>query len=247
MTTILAILVVLATVLFLGCGSSDSTPGLTSIPTNTVQAAGTAMPTATAAPTPTQTPTPTVVANEDGLAASMLLTLADFPTGWSEDKDEEQDEEPFDECEELIAQGSTGRAESGSFSRADLPEVSHTVAVFQQAEQARAALAGIEELGNCFVKAINDGKLDDEEATYEDASFRRVSFPVYGDVTEAWRIQARIKLKDPITEATLYIDFISVVNGRVAFTIGVADVFTPMDAEELEGFVQKANAKVRQQ
>jgi hypothetical protein len=51
----------------------------------------------------------------------------------------------------------------------------------------------------------------------------------------------------PITEATLYIDSISLVNGGVGFTIGVVDIFTPTDAEELEGFVQKANAKVRQQ
>jgi hypothetical protein len=85
MKAVLAILVVLATVLFLGCGSSDSTPS-TSTPTNTVQAAGTATPTVTATLLPTATipmPTATPPPPTSTTAPSPTPTSAPSPTPMS--------------------------------------------------------------------------------------------------------------------------------------------------------------------
>ena len=67
---------------------------------------------------------------EDELAASMLLTISDFPTGWSETPEgDDDDDSAFEACPNYEMQ--VGRARTGDFGRGGPSELSHSIGVFE--------------------------------------------------------------------------------------------------------------------
>jgi hypothetical protein len=185
---------------------------------------------------------------EDDLARSLLLTVNDFPTGWAEELGEEDDEDnPFDQCDPGPPPGRTGIAETGDFSKGGTEEVSQQVGVFDSAQDATAALDRYPSTGDCVVKLINDGKLDTSEWEFSQASFSRVSFPSYGTKSQAFRVEAHIKVKGESglgSEGDFYIDLVLVARGRLAFFIRALDIFTPFSSSDLESIVSKAEEKI---
>ena len=193
-------------------------------------------------------PTSTVDPNaEDDLARSLLLDVNDFPTGWAETPADEEEDNPFDECDEGPAAGRTGSAETGQFSSGGSEAISHDVGVFDTPENGSSALDRLPSRADCIVELINDGALDDDEAEYSDATFGNLSFPSLGDRTEARRLEFQVKAKGESgfgSEGTLYLDLIYVVEGRLAFFILAADVFSPFDISILESTVRNAYEKL---
>jgi hypothetical protein len=188
---------------------------------------------------------------EDDLAASMLLTVEDFPSGWSEDTSDDEDEDhPFDRCEaEGDPEGLTGRAESGDFSEGGAAEISEYVAVFATADQASDAVAAgfDDERKGCIVEVIETGELDEDDVQYTDASISDLSFPNKGDESFAVRMEIHAETDEDDIEADVFLDVVYVSYDRVVFRIFAADVLSPFNIDELEGVVDDALAKVRAQ
>ncbi len=198
-----------------------------------------------------QKKSPAAARNEDEFARSMLLTVSDFPTGWTETPDDDDEPSPFDKClPDAFKEGRTGRAESGTFSRGSSDaDIGHVIEVYQDSAQAQKAISTVPETVKCMVAAINDGKLNDKEAEFSKAELGVMSFPKLGDRTEAFSVKFRAKAKGqsgPFSEANGYISFVFVSNGRVAYSVSATDVITAPDADLLETQVKKANAKIRQ-
>ncbi|MEX2158412.1 MAG: DUF4352 domain-containing protein [Dehalococcoidia bacterium] len=184
--------------------------------------------------------------SEDELARSMLLTLSDFPTGWAEEPDDSE-ESPFDECDPGPAQGRTGHAETGDFSSDGTASISESLSTFSTADETRSALDQISSKADCFVAVVDDGKLDDDEATYSDASFSRLSFPEHGNRTEAYRISIHAKAKNETgfgSEGDIYVDLVNVTVDRVGFTVLASNVLSPFDSDDLDDYVSIAEARV---
>jgi hypothetical protein len=187
-------------------------------------------------------------ADENALAQSMLLALSDFPTGWAEESSDEDEESPFDQCDSE-ADGQTGRAETGEFSEGGNATVAESVVIFNTAARVSARLDNLLSFGDCLVGVVASGKLDTDEISYSDASFGRVSFPQLGDRTEAFRLGVRFKQKGQTgfgSEGELYVDVVNVIVGRVGLSIQATDALTPYESSEVELYVGKALAKVRQ-
>lgn len=195
------------------------------------------------------TATPTADANaESALAESLLLDVNDFPTGWAEGPADDEEPSPFDRCDDKApSKGRTGEAETGEFSEGDSKEVQHSVAVFTSAADAAASLDEVRALGECLADVVNKGELDDEEAEFTDGVFGDLSFPTFGDKTNAYRLEVHIDAKNeegPGSEGTLYLDIAFVTEGRLAFFVQVSDVFSPFDSAMFEDLVEKAHAKL---
>ena len=175
------------------------------------------------------------------------MDVNDFPTGWAETPADEDDDSPFDDCDEGHAPGRTGVAGTGDFSSGGSDVVSQEAAVFDTPENGNSVLDRIQGRADCIVEAINEGMLDDDEAEYTDAKFGSLSFPSFGDRTEALRLEFQVKAKGESgfgSEGTLYFDLIYVVEGRLAFFISAVDVFSPFDTAVLESTVRKAYEKL---
>lgn len=198
-------------------------------------------------PEPTDTPVPEPV-NEDELARSLLLTINDFPTGWSETPSEEEEESPLDERCPQPESARTGRAISGDFSDENgNAEVSHTVAAFGDPADAEVSMESFRERAQCLVDAFNDGDADDDEVEFSGASLGTVSFPPFGDDSKAFRISVHAKRKGQSgfgSEADVYYDLVAVRQGRVAFSFVVADVFSPFNSSMLEELTRIATERV---
>ena len=197
---------------------------------------------------PPEQPSATLDPNaEDDLARSLLLDVNDFPTGWAETPADEEDDNPFDECNGDPPRGRTGTAETGNFSSGGSEVISQDAGVFDSPANVNSTLDQIQERADCIVKVVNEGKLDDDEAEYTDAKFGSLSFPSFGDRTEALRLEFQVKAKGESgfgSEGTLYFDLIYVVEGRLAFFISAVDVFSPFDTAVLESTVRKAYEKL---
>lgn len=189
--------------------------------------------------------------DEAALAESMLLTVDDFPSGWSEDTSDDEDEDhPFDRCEaEGDPEGLTGRAESEDFSEGGAAEISEYVAVFATADQASDAVAAgfDDERKGCIVEVIEAGELDEDDVQNTDASISDLSFPSKGDESFAVRMEIHAETDEDDIEADVFLDVVYVSYDRVVFWIVAADVLSPFNIDELEGVVDDALAKVRAQ
>jgi hypothetical protein len=122
-------------------------------------------------------PSETAAENEDELARSMLLTVDDFPSGWSEVPSEDEEESPFDKCDPGDPEGRTGGAETGDFSRGGNASVSEQVAIFETPEQVATRLSALPGLGACLTRVVDDGDLDNDAAEFFRRHVRSVRFP----------------------------------------------------------------------
>jgi hypothetical protein len=188
--------------------------------------------------------------SEQTLAEAMLLTLADFPTGWAEEPDIKE-ESPFDECELKETGGRTGRAQTGDFSNNASASISQSLGVYKTPEDVSARLDQIKsgDWSDCLLEVIEDGGLDDDEVTFSSPSVSPISFPTIGDETVPIRLEIRYEQVGETgfgSEGSVFLDLISVRVDRVGFTITGNDVLSPYDAAELEAYARKAEARVRE-
>lgn len=185
---------------------------------------------------------------EDTLAESLLLEVNDFPTGWSETSDEEE-ESPFDDCGvDGPSEGRTGIAETGDFSEGSFATITQSVGVFETPANAAGSLDRIPAISDCLINVVNDGRLDDSESEYSDAKFGNLSFPSLGDRTDAYRLEIHAEARGETgigSEGTVYLDLIYVTEGRLAFVIVASDIFSPFDTSALETVVRKAHQKLQ--
>lgn len=175
--------------------------------------------------------------DESDLAEDLLLTIDDFPAGWVE---REAQDRGFEECDGN-APGKTGEAEAGQFSEDGTFTVVNLAAVFERPVQIE--LDRFEESVQCVVDAINDGELDDTNATFFDASFGSLSFPEKGDESRAFRISFRGESREESTlgnEAEFHYDIVVVRVGRIGLLVGALDIHTPPRPAEWEPFVDIA-------
>ncbi len=211
-------------------GGSSTTPGATS-------------------PTSAESSARAIHADETSAAKAMLLTVNDFPTGWAETPSDTSDS-PLDKCTDHSHDDDrTGKAESGDFSRGSIGSISETVSIFHSADDVEALFAAIQPQADCFLKTVNDGKLDDDEAELSDASFSPLSFPTVGDHSAAFRIKAHVKAKNQTgfgSEGDFYVDVVYVRVGRVGLSVVAEDVFSPFDTTVFQEMVNMAVAKVTQ-
>jgi hypothetical protein len=183
--------------------------------------------------------------DESAAAKAMLLTVNDFPAGWSEEAKSET-KSPLDKCAPPPPTEKTGGAKTGSFSSGNTDSVSESLAVYTTAAVA-ANITPDQASVACFTKTINGGALDDDTAKYNGASISPLSFPALGDASSAYRLKLHVQLKGQTglgSEADAYIDLINVSKGRVGFTVTAFSVLSPFDTTVLQQFAQKALAKV---
>ncbi len=167
----------------------------------------------------------------DALAKPVLLTLAELGPGWAEER-EQVGMSWADTCN-TGRKGRTGDAKTGAFSTGTGPSLSEEVAVFDTVQDASASLDSQPSIVDCMVKLINEGRGDTAQAALSNASFRRFSFPEYGDRTEAFRLKLHLREKGQGGHAS---------EGAVT----AYSVLAPFDTDALQLFVSKAAFKVQQ-
>lgn len=234
-----------------GNGGDDSSDGTTAGPDSesTTSASSPSNEEQEGTAEPTETPVPEPV-NEDELARSVLLTINDFPTGWSEtpnEEDEEGEESPLEEYCPREETEATGTAESGDFSAGGVAEVTHSVGIYPDAESAMGGVSRVKELADCLATAFNDGLFDDDEAEFTNAKVSIVSFPSFGDESNAYRITVHVTAKEqsgPFSEVDAFYEFVIVRQGRVAFSLFAVDALTPFDSTMLEELTRIATERV---
>jgi hypothetical protein len=185
---------------------------------------------------------------ENALAEDLLLTLDDFADDWTEMPDEDEDTpNPLDECDPGTPEGRTGEAESGEFSDGSVT-FQQSVGVFESADDAVAALERVPGMGDCMVGIVNDGGLDDDEATYSDARFEEVDAPNIGDASSAYTLEMEVTVPGESDEeeqsGTIYFDLVFLTEGRFATNVQSVSVLFPTDESLLQEVTEAAHAKL---
>jgi hypothetical protein len=194
------------------------------------------------------TPTSEVATRDErAIAESILLTVNDFPTGWAEETQSDE-ESPFDRCDPDKAPGNLGEAETGDFSDGSDFTLSESVAVFETSAQVGFAIDRVEEVAQCFVEVVDDGDADNAEAEFTDPSFSQLSFPAKGDRSEAYRLKFRVQLRGQSgfgTQGDVFFDLVFVRVGRVGVAIYAFDTFSAPDPDIWERYVDIAVERAR--
>lgn len=187
---------------------------------------------------------------ENGRAKAMLLTVADFPTGWANTPDDPNAKSPFDKrCPTPNYAGKTGEARSGTFSRsAGADSISESIKVFDSAENVSAALDKLQATTTCYVDAMKKGDIDTADAKVIDASVGQLSFPPTGDKTVAFRIIATFRGKTAVgatIDEKTYIDIVAFASGTVGTSIQFSSSRIAPDPAMLTDITRKGLAKIK--
>ncbi len=196
-----------------------------------------------ATPTPQTPPTPV---DETAFAKSMLLTVNDFPSGWTESPSSAtSDDDPLTKQCDPKASTQTGKAQSGDFAESEgAPSISESVLVFTTASAAMAELDKNPDVVKCAVAAFNDGKLDSNGITFSDAASKSMSFDAPGDKSYAYQIDVTGTTSQG--QATVHIIAAYAVVGRVGYTLTAQSTDQPYSATDLETYAKKAADKLKQ-
>lgn len=190
---------------------------------------------------------PTGAQIEDELAQSMVLTVEDFPRGWSEEPADADAPDATEQCR-IPWEGATGFAETGNFENPSGSKVSQALRIFGSVERTETVVEHMKRGAECLVKVFNSGKLDDDEVAFSKATLGVISFPSIGDRSAAYRLKVHAKARKEtglFSEIDWTLDFVVVVVDRVAFVITAEEEWGSFDAEELESVARKAEARVR--
>jgi hypothetical protein len=193
------------------------------------------------------TPLATTTQDEGTRAADILLTINDFPTGWSEESQPDE-ENAFDRCDPDTAPGNLGEAETGDFSDGSDFTLTHSVAIFESNAQVDFAIDRAEGVAQCFVDVIESGAADNENAEFTGATLSRLSFPVKGDRTEAYRLKFHAQAKDQSgfgSGGDVFFDLVFMRVGRVGIAIYAFDIFSPPEPDVWEQYVDIAVMRAR--
>lgn len=227
--TIIAALTVLAAA---GCTSSSS------IPSQSV--------TATSSVTKSIAPARDVK-HEQASATAALLTASDFPAGWAASSDNTGTPSPVDKCASAAKDHRDTLVTGDTFSDGTAAGVAESIAVYDSAASASAAIGVLNSLASCVADAVNQGKLNSVGLTVSNAKQGQLSFPTMGDHSAAIRVV--VTAKDDKSGATVpaYIDVIWIISGRAAFSLVATSAVSPFDVDQLTSLAQKALARVQAQ
>jgi hypothetical protein len=188
--------------------------------------------------------TPTAV-DETAFAKSMLLTVNDFPSGWTETPSSASGEDPLKKECNLNEDARTGRAETGDFAESEgKPSLSESVLTFANAKDAVAALDQTTATVDCGIKAFNDGKLDSDGIAFSDAASRKLSLNAPGDKSYAYEID--VTGKSSGSDVAVHLVVVYAVVGRIGYSLTAVSTDAPYKAADLEPFAKKAAAKLKQ-
>jgi hypothetical protein len=205
---------------------------------------------ATSAPS-AASPQPTSDISEDearSAAEKVLLTLQDFPAGWSQEPPDEDEEPPLDvppECKAFAGEedwpGTVVKVESPEFDGPDDEDVNSSAIVYADGEAARLAFAGVRDAcGRCrgpFLQAL---------PTYLEQQYQKnapgvtaeitatamdwLPFPTYGDEGLSVRMSVTIDLGTRSIDC--YLDELGWRVGRVEGDISFSTCSDTPGAEE---------------
>ena len=190
----------------------------------------------------------TVIDEDDQRQAEdALLTLEDFPSGWTAPADDDDGEDVSEaECfrdiqPDLSELTVTGHAESGTFDT-DNAWVSSTASVYRTEEEAREAFEGgrdtllNDELPACFGDAFAEAMAEEEndvEIEVGKVSANEVSVPdVAAERSAALRIEIPLEVDGQAVSA--YMEFIGLEEGRAIGSLVTFSFLTPFSADETE-------------
>jgi len=185
-------------------------------------------------------------------AEEALLTLDDFPSGWTAPSESEDEAEDFSEAEcfeniqpDLSDLTVTGHAESGNF-ETDNAWVDSTASVYRTEDEAREAFEGgrdallSDELGACFGDVFAEALAEEEnDVAIEvgDAATNEMSLPDVG-AQESAAVRLEIPLDVEGQAASAYVEFIGLHEGRTIgslLTFSFVEPFPPDETERLAG------------
>lgn len=192
-------------------------------------------------------PPATVPPDESQLAKSMLLTVSDFPSSWTETPFDSGEASPaFDQCPNLRdSPDITGSARTGDFSRGGLDEVSQSVVIFGSDAAAEGGASVIRSSAQCVVNRVNEGYLDEGDISFSDAqvgdlSFRGGQF----DSTTAIRVSMKAAAASSGITLNAYFDLIYQRDGRTASFLVTWSLISPFNTALLEQLSAIAAARI---
>ncbi len=213
-----------------GCGGTDDGGTTQATPPDATQ---------DAQDTPNATATPTVdEAADKRIAADALLTLEDFPSGWTEADDD--GESSGSTCDAIAdaRKNASARATSPSFNLDDT-QTQNVVYVFPDEDAARAAFAAIagDDTRGCIADSIAQVLEERDGIDAGEARTGRLAIDPLGDQREAARIAFPVKAEGVDVDITT--DLVYVRTGRaIAFGL-FFDTFTAFDDELREDLTGK--------
>ena len=191
---------------------------------------------------------------EDHIGEAMLLTLADFQVGWTEQiASDTEGDSPFEHCPAQAREGRTGYAATGSFSPDIYPTFSHWVLLYE-ARPPTTAFETWESRLRCMVETLNSGAVDNDDVKYSNARLGRTSLTFSGYRTGSHRLSVSVQSKTrsgPGTSATVYYEYAIVEVDRSLIWIGSKTIRSPLDPDDLrrlsEIAVPRAEVELRTQ
>ena len=195
--------------------------------------------------------------DDQTVADDVVLKLADFPSGWTEDeaKPEEEDSanDPIDKCfggeGKTLDENTSAEADSPDFSRGETTTVSSFSAVMKEEKDAEAAMdiLASAKLKDCFNQALEEeikaSSGEDEGFTLGEVTLKNASFAKVGDETTA--LQFVIPISAPGVEVSFYADLVFFRQGRVIGGLFLGNVTTPLASAEGEALAKKMVTRMK--
>ncbi len=178
-------------------------------------------------------------------AKSMLLTVSDFPLGWTESQQTAGDPALEAACP-ASKQDPSDRADSGSFTRGPVL-VSESISLYATPSAAATAVDDLGRWVSCLQQYINAGKLDSTDAKASNVSVRPLQIGQFGDKTSAFRVTIDYATRAPGTASVQleYVDIIEFTKGAVRVDLQMFGDSPPMDVPVFAVLAAKALGKVR--
>jgi hypothetical protein len=195
--------------------------------------------------------------DDQALADDVVLKLADFPSGWTEDEatpeDEDSANDPIDKCfggeGKTLDENTSAEADSPDFSRGETTTVSSFSAVMKEEKDAEAAMdiLASAKLKDCFNQALEEeikaSAGEDEGFTLGDVTLKNASFAKVGEETTA--LQFVIPISAPGVEVSFYADLVFFRQDRVIGGLFLGNVNTPLASAEGEALAKKMVTRMK--
>jgi len=198
------------------------------------------------------------------VAEKVLLTLRDFPAGWSQEPPDDEEDAPLDvppECQAFAGQedwpGTLLKVESPEFEGPDEVEVNSSVILYADAEAARQAFAGVrdtydrcrEPLLQAFTRYLQqlyqkNAQESGEIAEVASMAMDWLSFPPYGDESVTARMSITINVGARSLDC--YLDMLGWRIGRVEGDMGFSTCFDTPDTGEEQRLAQIIDERLRE-
>jgi hypothetical protein len=195
--------------------------------------------------------------DDQKIADAVVLKLADFPSGWTEDEatpeEEDSANDPIDKCfggkGKTLDENTTAEADSPDFSRGETTSVSSFSAVMKSekdAEETMDILAS-DTLKDCFNQALADELKatagEDEGFSLGDVTTKSASFTKVGEETTA--LQFLIPISAPGVEVSFYADLVFFRQDRVIGGLFLGNLESPLASSEGEALARKMVTRMK--